>query len=440
MTALQVTATTARLLEVEAEALLVRLGQVRPFVLTETMVVAANLPYQAHRAIERFLFDGRMALRREVVGFLGWLHGAGRGAPPEEQQRRFVVIRLRFNDVLSQLDMFAEVLTQRSEQTTGVWLSGLDHLAADALRMPAPHPQLPPQICYLARGSGAAIRRARTRLPGGRLSPVAIIRVPRERMVGHGVASSLVHEVGHQAAALLGLVESLRAEIRARGDGGAWETWHRTVSECVADFWAVGKLGISATLGLMAVVSLPRYFVFRPSGEDPHPTPYLRVLLSAAVGDVLYPHPQWRRMAETWRAFYPTGGLPADHARAVAELEPTVPAMARLLAGHRPPSLGGRALAEIMPLRRRRPEQLLAMHAAWRDDLGIVARLPPTLVFAAVGQARAAGRVSADQESDVLSSVLTAWAVRGSLEVLERDARVPSAVGTRAAQLERKLP
>ena len=37
-------------------------------------------------------------------------------------------------------------------------------------------------------------------------NPVAIIRVPRERMVGHGIASSLVHEVGHQGAALLGLV------------------------------------------------------------------------------------------------------------------------------------------------------------------------------------------------------------------------------------------
>ena len=60
-------------------------------------------------------------------------------------------------------------------------------------------------MCYLDRGHGAAIRRARARLPGGGMSPVAIIRVPRERMVGAGIASSLVHEVGHQAAALLDL-------------------------------------------------------------------------------------------------------------------------------------------------------------------------------------------------------------------------------------------
>ena len=70
-------------------------------------------------------------------------------------------------------------------------------------------------VCYLARGPGAAIRRARTRLPGGGDNPVAIIRMPRERMIGSGIASSLVHEVGHQGAALLDLVPSLRARLGA---------------------------------------------------------------------------------------------------------------------------------------------------------------------------------------------------------------------------------
>ena len=74
--------------------------------------------------------------------------------------------------------------------------------------------KLPGLICYLDRSHGAAIRRARTRLPGGGDNPVAIIRMPRERMIGSGIASSLVHEVGHQAAALLDLVESIRPLLR----------------------------------------------------------------------------------------------------------------------------------------------------------------------------------------------------------------------------------
>ena len=94
-----------------------------------------------------------------------------------------------------------------------MWLSGLDVVAADALALPGYY-DAPPVICYLDRDIGAAIRRARTRMPGGGENPVAIIRVPRERMIGTGIASSLVHEVGHQAAALLDLVDSLRPALR----------------------------------------------------------------------------------------------------------------------------------------------------------------------------------------------------------------------------------
>ena len=99
------------------------------------MVPAAALTPAAQSPIERFLFDGRRDAARRVREFLRWLRGPGAGrAPPAEQQRRFTLIRLRFNDVLSQFDLFTEVITQRSEHGTGVWLAGLDVLAADALR------------------------------------------------------------------------------------------------------------------------------------------------------------------------------------------------------------------------------------------------------------------------------------------------------------------
>ncbi len=59
----------------------------------------------------------------------------------------------------------------------------------------------------------------------------------------------------------------------------------------------------------MAVVSLPRYFVFRLNVGDPHPIPWIRVKLSCAMGDALYPHPQWKNMAALWESFYPRTGL-----------------------------------------------------------------------------------------------------------------------------------
>jgi hypothetical protein len=421
---MDVTRLSSTLLEMEARGLLARLNQLRPLALHETMVPAAALPPRASLDIERFLHAGRVLLRRQVGEYLAWLRGPGRLAPPAEQQQRFVRIRMRFNAILSQLDMFTEVVTQRSETRTGPWLSGLDVLADDALRFTPLITAPPPLVCYLARGPGAAIRRARTRMPGGDLSPAAIIRIPRERMVGHGIASSLVHEVGHQGAALLGLVESLRQDLGARRPNDArqqavWRSWQNWISEIVADLWSVATLGISSTLGLLAVVSLPRFFVFRPSGDDPHPVPYVRVLLSCAIGEALYPHPQWARMRAAWKHLNPVAGLPPERQQEFAELEAGIPTFVAALLGHRSPALGRRSLREAFPTEARTPGTLLDLHARWRGDMAVMARQRPSLVFAVVGQARAAGLVTPEDESQLISALLRAWALRSTLTFTE---------------------
>jgi hypothetical protein len=228
--------------------------------------------------------------------------------------RRLAFLRLRFNAVLAHFDLFAIVMTQRSEHETGVWLSGLDIVARDALVLPGEPYPVPPVVCHLIRGAGAAIRRTRTRLPGGGESPVAVVSVPRERMIGSGIASSLVHEAGHQGASLLDLVNPLKQLIQAVGRGSgeamlAWRLWERWISEIVADFWSVAIVGVGSTLGLMGVLSLPRGFMFRITEDDPHPTPWVRVRLSCAIGEALYPDPQWRRLAALWSGRGPA--LPA---------------------------------------------------------------------------------------------------------------------------------
>jgi hypothetical protein len=431
-------ARSAGFLEQEARALLTRLDRVRPFVLNETMVPAAALFPTAQSAIERFLLDGRRLLRGQVQAYLAWLRGPGQEASPAEQQRRFTLIRLRFNDVLSQLDLFAEVVTQRSEHSTGVWLSGLDVLASDALGIPGPGVDPPPVVCYLARGPGAAIRRARTRLPGDAWNPVAIIRVPRERMIGHGIASSLVHEVGHQAVALLDLLPGLRQALlsgeltRTPAARPAWRSFRQWISEIVADLWSVARLGISSTLGLIGVVSLPRWFVFRSSGEDPHPVPYVRVHLSCAMGDALYPHPQWSRTSRLWQDLYPLADVPERQAQSMTALVAEIPAFVRTLLDHRPASLKGRSLRERLFLPDRRAEPLLAQFAAWQRRPEAAYRTAPTKAFAVIGQARAAGRLAPEPESRLLGDLLTYWAVRSSLDV---SALCAGAVGDGAQRL-----
>ena len=416
------------MLDQEARALLARLDRVKPFVLTEPMLLAASLLPAAQIAIEHFLAKGRRELKERVQDFLGWLHGEGRQASPEDIQRRFVFLRLRFNAVLSQLDLFNQVITQRSEYEQGVWLSGLDVVAADALALPDYY-QAPPVICYLDRGVGAAIRRARTRLPGGGHNPVAIIRVPRERMIGSGIASSLVHEVGHQGAALLELVPSLQLVLRAKqGDAReplVWRLWDRWISEIVSDFWSVARVGIASTLGLIGVVSLPRPFIFRFNFDDPHPTPWIRVKLSCAIGDGLYPHPQWRRLARLWESYYPVADLDDERQGLLARLEASLPEFVSLLINHRPKALRDRSLLEAMNVERRTPSRLTALFAAWGKAPRQMYRAAPSLVFAVLGQAKADDNLSPEDESDLLAKLLSFWAMRSTLDSSAYCAAIP---------------
>ncbi|MBL8171853.1 MAG: hypothetical protein JNJ50_27080 [Acidobacteria bacterium] len=410
------------LLDQEAHALLTRLDKVKPFALHETMVPAAALPPAVLSTIDRYLIIGRRKVYQMVRSFLHWLHSPARqSVTAETAYRRFTTLRLRFNAALSQFDIFADALTQRSEQETGVWLAGLDVMAADALFLPGDYYQMPGVICYLDRGHGAAIRRARTRLPGGGENPVAIIRVPRERMVGSGIASSLIHEVGHQAAALLDLVESIRPVLRElQRNGGeeqpAWAYWDRCISEILADFWSVARVGMTSTLGLIGVVALPRYFVFRLNLDDPHPVPWMRVRLSIAIGRALFPHPQWDQLESTWLSYYPPEELDEQKRRMLALLEKTMPVLANLLANHQPRALRGLSLKEALQVDQRQPTQLAGLFQAWRASPRQMHRASPSLVFAVIGQARIEARISPQEESQILSRMLTYWALRDTLD------------------------
>ena len=412
----------ARVLEGEAGALLARLRRVKPAALQFTSVPAAAVSLSAQAAIEDLIRRGRGELERLVGDFLEWLRSPeAEAATPEQMQRRFTFARLRFHALLSRFDVFADVLTQRSEQEFGVWLGGLDALATDALALPGYY-DTPPVVCYLDRGHGAAIRRVRTRLPGGEDNPVAVIRVPRERMVGSGIGSSLVHEAGHQAAELLDLLNSMRMALNqkqqrdaARQD--AWAMYERWISEILADFWSVARLGVASTMGLIGVVSLPRAFVFRMSGDDPHPFPWIRVKISAAIGATLYPHPQWAQVAALWESYYPPQRVEGEQRELIALLEDTLPDFAAMLANHRPRRLGGQALREVLSVEERQPERLIALWKSWRGAPAQMREAPPTLALAALGQARADGTLEPERESRLVSELLTYWALRATTEL-----------------------
>ena len=255
-----------------------------------------------------------------------------------------------------------------------------------------------------------------------------MVRVPRERMVGSGIASSLVHEVGHQGAALLNLVSSLRPVLQGLQRSGGreqrvWLFWERWISEIVADFWSIAKVGVASTLGLIGVVSLPRTFVLRVNLDDPHPIPWIRVKLSCAIGRALYPHPQWNTLANLWESYYPLVGLDEERHRLLLSLEASMPGFVAVLVNHRPRALRGASLLEAMAADERQPVRLVAHYRSWRTAPARMLTVPPALAFAVLGQARADGQMSPEEESRILANLLTYWALHSTLETSAR--RVP---------------
>lgn len=408
-----------RLLDQEMGALIQRLRMVKPFSMHETMVPAALPRRQALSQIDRYLLQGREKLLRRAERFRQWLRSPrAEKTRAESIYRRFVFLRLQATAALTQFDLFADAITQRSESGTGVVLRGMDVLAEDALRLPGAPYEMPPLLCYLDRGIGAAIRRARTRLPGGGENPVAIVRVPRERMVGLGIASSLVHEVGHQAAALMDLVPTLRKAMEPLLDGAPaggvnpWSSWHRWISEIVADLWSVSRVGFASSLGLIHVVSLPRPFVFRANLDDPHPTPWLRVLISLEMGRQLYPDSEWQRLKAFWLQMYPSQRRDVPSPGVLAALALHIPHFVQWLLAQRIPAANGRPLKQLLHDPAIAPEALHEQLELWKRKPSLIDDMRPCQVFALAGFARQIGRHAPEPESRNLYRLLLRWAIQ----------------------------
>lgn len=400
----------------EAVSLHTRLMQMQPFALTMPMVPAASVSADALNSITEMLNESHKQLNQNISRFKAdIMKSVPENFNPQQWQERFTLLKLRFNNILNQLDIYADVLSQRAEHGTGVWVAGLDALAADALKNGKDCYEIPEIIVFLERGHGAAIRRAKTRLPGGDTNPVAVIQVPRERMVGSGIASSLIHEVGHQGAELLGLISPLKQQMNALaksepGYSEIWKLFEKWISEIAADFWSVAHLGLCATHGLMGVVSLPYYFQFRIDGDDPHPAPFLRVMLSCAMGNELYPHPQWKQTEETWESFYPVSRLEPAKQELIKKIRSKTKSFARIIAEFKTEALKGKKLREIFPTSERQPDRLRSYFSAWEQNSGLINSASPSLVFAVIGQAKADGKISSKAESELLTNHLKRWA------------------------------
>jgi hypothetical protein len=103
----------------------------------------------------------------------------------------------------------------------------------------------------------------------------------------------------------------------------------------------------------------------------------------------------------------------------------TLPVLAERLLEHRPPRLEGATLAEALSAPDRQPLALKALHRGWRERPASLRYTPPSLAFAIIGQARADGAMAPEEESQLLGSLLTVWALDATLSGDEPKSAIP---------------
>ena len=161
----------------------------------------------------------------------------------------------------------------------------------------------------------------------------------------------------------------------------------------------------------MNVVSLPRVFVFRANGDDPHPTPWIRVMLSAEIGRQLYPHPQWDRVSSLWQSLYPDDRRDVEAAAVIAVLKQHVPIFVGWLLRQSIPKLNGLNIRSALSDAQIAPVQLEEHLERWTRDGSYPERLRPCQAFALVGFSRLNRASTPSAEISMITRLLTRWAL-----------------------------
>ncbi len=309
----------------------------------------ASLESYVGASIRQSLLAACDQLLREFAIVRARFNAARSLAALDEVAGAIVQFRDSYMRVETLVDFYGDAINSRTGPELGAKLKAFDYVAGLSMqRMLRPLGQrTPPVLTYLDKGLGASILRAGLRLwDGGTMSPVAAVKVTfhnQER------PTAIVHETGHQVAAILDWNEELTRcfETRLASEGAEvariWASW---ATEVAADAYGFANVGFAAVAALSDVVagSPPQVFAFNPGGV--HPISYLRVLLGYAMARRMYGYGLWDDLERAWRARYAIELAPVGFRQTLLALERAIPKVVELSLLTPMRAFGGQSLAD----------------------------------------------------------------------------------------------
>ncbi|HEX8814085.1 MAG TPA: hypothetical protein VF753_01160 [Terriglobales bacterium] len=277
-------------------------------------------------------------------------------------------------------DFYFELFGQR-QGIYGDWLLSCDRIAMDCYQAAytglgvARSVPAPPPFCYMKTGfAPATIRRGmRMRRLGKQMNPFPLVQLPYHRLVNPWTLGAVMHEVSHNLQHDLGLNKDVPRQVGLRllnADLGrfvasVWVRWNR---EMFADMSALLLGGPEVVGSLMDVIGRGQASTFHFRRTGPHPTPYLRLLISAEMLRRMGFTAEAEQYSRAWKGIYPNpraGSIPAK----VVETFPKACALAVDAMCFRPfPSLGNKSLAQV--IRFEKKDQKMIEESAGRIAAG----------------------------------------------------------------------
>lgn len=283
-------------------------------------------------------------------------------------------------------DFYFELFGQRQTRFAD-WLLSCDRIALDCYQYTylglglAKSVPAPPPFCYMRTGfSPATFRRD---IPLSRLgslhNPFPLIQLPYHRLMNPWTLGAVLHEVSHNLQNDLNLDKVIPQQMERRllKDGmpqfvaGTWRRWNR---ELFADVCGLLFGGPAVIASLMDVVGRARPNTLTFSPGAPHPTPFLRTLISCELLRRMGFDGEAHEYRRAWLRLYPnprSGDIP----RPILDTFDRACALIVDQVCHQPyAQLGNKSLAQV--LRFERKEQSMIEEAAQRlangTDPGIV--------------------------------------------------------------------
>jgi hypothetical protein len=361
----------------------------RPFK-REEFGTGAAVPSEGHIQAVNSLMQ---SLRKGLLANTGHVTDAMRSASSEPSSQRLTAAMKRkdrahrwVQGIERIWDFYFELFGQR-QSIYADWLLSCDRIAVDCyqaaymgLGKARPIPA-PPPFCYMRTGfAPATFRRGiPLRRLGRQLNPFPLVQLPYHRLINPWTLGAMLHETSHNLQSDLGLSRDVPRNVARRllaadlppAVAKVWARWNR---EMFSDMSALLLGGPQMIASLMDVVGRAPAMVFAYSPLVPHPTPFLRTLISVELLRRMGFAEEAERYRRTWSRIYPNpraGSIP----KAILESFPQACALAVDTMCLQPyPSLGNKSLAQV--IRFGAKEQQMIEEAARRlaagTDPGII--------------------------------------------------------------------